>query len=94
MNLKKIRNSIYILHTSLLDKQSLTNLNHIKTQFSQNVGLWFLFLVTMVFWLFDGPFKDFPDEPESYIGFNSCGSVTWRSLNDSDKEYCFRVEQR
>lgn len=34
------------------------------------------------------PIRDFPDE----IGFNSCGSVSWRSLNDSDKEYYFKVE--
>ncbi|UII76426.1 hypothetical protein LV716_01180 [Flagellimonas sp. HMM57] len=26
------------------------------------------------------------------IGFDSCGSISWRSLDESDKEYCFRVE--
>ncbi len=49
----------------------------------------------------DYPIRDFPDEPDSYMGFNSfrfgfnsCGSVTSWSLDDSDKEYCFRVEQQ
>ncbi len=36
----------------------------------------------------DYPLKYYPNE----IGFNSCESVGWRSLDESDKEYYFKVE--
>ncbi|MFT4848889.1 MAG: hypothetical protein ACI83B_001425 [Sediminicola sp.] len=29
---------------------------------------------------------------QNQIGFNKCGSVSWRFLNDSDKEYYFSIE--
>ncbi|MFC5194297.1 hypothetical protein ACFPH8_03045 [Bizionia hallyeonensis] len=34
------------------------------------------------------PIENFPNQ----IGFNSCGDVSWRYLNESDKEYYFKVE--
>ncbi|MCU4155357.1 hypothetical protein J1N10_05180 [Carboxylicivirga sp. A043] len=36
----------------------------------------------------DYPIADFPNQ----IGFNSCGEITWRVLNESEREYYFRVE--
>ncbi|HLV15207.1 MAG TPA: hypothetical protein VKY41_08505 [Xanthomarina sp.] len=34
------------------------------------------------------PIENHPNQ----IGFNSCGTVSWRYLNESDKEYYFTVE--
>jgi hypothetical protein len=36
----------------------------------------------------DYPIENHPKQ----IGFNSCGSVSWRYVNESEKEYFFRVE--